>query len=130
MFNIEEITNAINGVIINNNNNSDNINNSNTNSNNILLTKNKNYNYIEFWDENNNLIDAQKIIETAQYDMLQKGIFNLKKLCVAQIFENNFCVLPKIFLFVLFGNRLQYPSQYQVVSFRNYKRHIACRNFR
>lgn len=49
--------------IINNNNNSDNINNSNTNSNNILLTKNKNYNYIEFWDENNNLIDAQKIIK-------------------------------------------------------------------
>ena len=49
--------------IINNNNNSDNINNSNTNSNNILLAKNKNYNYIEFWDENNNLIDAQKIIK-------------------------------------------------------------------
>ena len=33
-------------------------------------------------------INAQKIIETAQNDMLARGIFNFKKITVAQIFDN------------------------------------------
>lgn len=35
-------------------------------------------------------IDAQKIIETAQFDMLSCGIFNFKKIFIAQIFTNKF----------------------------------------
>lgn len=35
-------------------------------------------------------IDAQKIIETAKYDMLNMGIYNFKKLVFANFFANNF----------------------------------------
>ena len=47
-------------------------------------------------------IDAQKIIETAQYDMLGCGIFNFPKIAVAQIFSRKIYLnLIKFFIRVL-----------------------------
>ncbi len=44
-------------------------------------------------------IDAQKIIETAQHDMLQFGIFNLPKFIILQLLENRFYMgILKFFL--------------------------------
>ena len=47
-------------------------------------------------------IDAQKIIETAQFDMLNKRIINVKKLFVARILSNkNFMKTAKFFIGII-----------------------------